>query len=114
MQKLNLVGTEIQDFKFHFGVLELEKLEVYHQMAMGEFLKKYGDGLTTKISLIWVGLSRFQPKYSRDDIGMILDSYVEQGGDMALIQTVILKELEDFGIRSKNGTRAAAPTPNLA
>lgn len=102
---------EGKEFKLHYGIIELDMIEDYHDLALGNLFAK-GIGVRVLVTCVWAGISRFQPEFAskekREVVLQMMDTYQKQGGDVPLIKEKISKALEESGLIPN----AKGETPN--
>lgn len=94
-----------KEYKLHFGVMELDKIEEYHKQSLSEIFSKEKLGLRVIVTCLWAGISRFQPEFSplskRDDVLSLVDSWQAEGGDIIEITKAITQAIQESGLLGK-------------
>lgn len=107
--RVKLVGTDgkPKSFTLAFGTKALRRFERESEVGISDLSKRFG--VDTIACLLYAGMVYYHPEVTMDDIDDMLDTFLEKGGDIEPMMTVITDAVTTSGWFA-NPTKAAAST----
>ena len=85
---------DVKGKEYEFG---LDRKELKRAEGLGFKINELQDKPVTQIELFWlVGLHKYQPKIKPDEASALMDSYIEEGGDVSEIIEFLSEEYLAF------------------